>query len=192
MLDTKTCALLAMDFEPDIVSLAAAGGSEKAVRRVRVAIDAARRKAIRVIFVRVAYRAGYPDASERNLRVSMLKQKGLLAESGPGSQLVAELGARPEDPVVVKRRVSALAHTDLQTLLSTLGIDTLVLAGLTTSGVVLSTVRQAADADYRLIVLEDGCADADPQVHQMLVTKIFPLQATVATVDEFLTLIGDR
>ena len=58
--------------------------------------------------------------------------------------------------------------------------------GIATSGVVLSTVRYAADADYRLIVLEDCCADADPEVHHVLMTKVFRGQSTVASAQEFL------
>jgi len=67
-------------------------------------------------------------------------------------------------------------------VLRSLRARTLVLAGIATSGVVLSTLRQAADLDYRLVVLSDGCADADPQVHQVLTEKVFPRQAEVTTV----------
>ena len=63
------------------------------------------------------------------------------------------------------------------------GIDTLVLTGLATSGVVLSTVRHAADADYRLVVVEDCCGDRDPEVHRVLTEKVFPRQATVTTAE---------
>ena len=65
------------------------------------------------------------------------------------------------------------------------GIDHLVLAGIATRGVVLSTLRQAADLDYRLTVLADGCLDADPEVHQVLLGKIFPRQAEVIGVAEW-------
>ena len=60
-----------------------------------------------------------------------------------------------------------------------------MLAGIATSGVVLSTLRQAADLDYRLTVLADGCLDADPDVHRMLVEKVFPRQAEVVSVADW-------
>jgi nicotinamidase-related amidase len=60
-----------------------------------------------------------------------------------------------------------------------------VLAGIATSGVVLSTVRQAADLDLGLTVLSDGCLDADEEVHRVLVEKVFPQQAVVTTVAEW-------
>jgi nicotinamidase-related amidase len=65
------------------------------------------------------------------------------------------------------------------------GIQHLVLTGIATGGVVLSTVREAADKDYRITVLSDGCADADPEIHHILTTKIFPRQADVITVEEW-------
>jgi nicotinamidase-related amidase len=84
--------------------------------------------------------------------------------------------------VVTKRRIGAFAGSDLEIVLRSAGIEALVLAGVATSGVVLSTVRLAADMDYRLTVLADGCADADPEVHRVLTGKVFPRQATVQTV----------
>jgi len=58
--------------------------------------------------------------------------------------------------------------------------------GIATSGVVLSTVRWAADADYDLIVLDDCCADGDAEVHRVLTQKVFPRQATVLSSQAFL------
>jgi nicotinamidase-related amidase len=49
----------------------------------------------------------------------------------------------------------------------------------------LSTLRQAADLDYGLIVLADACLDADPEVHRVLTEKVFPRQAEVSTVAQW-------
>jgi len=81
--------------------------------------------------------------------------------------------------------VSAFTGSDLQVVLRSLGADTLVLTGIATSGVVLSTLRQAADLDYRLVVLSDACLDADPEVHRVLTEKVFPRQAAVRTVAQW-------
>ena len=77
----------------------------------------------------------------------------------------------------------SLAPT-LETLLRANGIDTLVLAGVHTSGVVLSTVRHAGDLDYRLVVVRDCCADPDAEVHAMLVDIVIAKQAAVVTTAE--------
>jgi nicotinamidase-related amidase len=90
-----------------------------------------------------------------------------------------------EDIVVIKKRVSAFAGSDLDLVLRSGEIDSLVLTGIATSGVVLSTVRQAADLDFTLTVLSDGCLDNDPEVHRVLTEKVFPHQAEVVTVDEW-------
>ena len=64
------------------------------------------------------------------------------------------------------------------------------MAGLSTSGVVLSTVRDGADRDYRLIVLADACADPGPGVHEFLTGKVFPRQARVIRTEELAALLG--
>lgn len=64
-------------------------------------------------------------------------------------------------------------------------IDTLILFGIATSGVVLSTLVEAADADFRLAVLRDCCADLDSSLHDCLITKFFPSRAAVLSAREF-------
>ena len=91
---------------------------------------------------------------------------------------------------MTKRRISAFTGSDLEVLLRGYGASSLVLAGVATSGVVLSTVRQAADLDFELMVLSDACADRDPEVHTVLTEKVFPKQATVLTVADWTTSLG--
>ena len=71
------------------------------------------------------------------------------------------------------------SSSDLEMLLRARGIRTLVLTRIATSGVVLSTLRQAADLDYRLVVLRDCCVDRNPEVHRVLLDQVFPRQAEV-------------
>jgi nicotinamidase-related amidase len=73
----------------------------------------------------------------------------------------SSISPEPNDLIVTKSRVSAFAGTDLNLLLRANDIDTLVLFGIATSGVVLSTFIQAFDDDYRLVVIKDCCADQD-------------------------------
>ena len=90
------------------------------------------------------------------------------------------------DVVVTKRRVSAFTGSDLEVLLRAGEIDHLVLCGIATSGVVLSTLREAADKDYRLTVLADLCADTDAEVHAVLTGKVFPRQARVISAADWI------
>ena len=100
-------------------------------------------------------------------------------------QIHPEVTPEPGDIVVTKRRVSAFAGSDLDVVLRAGGIDHLVLTGIATSGVVLSTLREAADRDLTLTVLADACLDSDPEVHRVLTEKVFPMQAEVTTVAEW-------
>src|SRR5262249_42543447 len=115
---------------------------------------------------------------------------GSLDADAPHTQVHERIGPRDGDIVVRKTRVGAFSTTDLHDQLRRRGVDTLVLAGISTSGGVLSTVRDAADRDYRLVVLSDGCADFDPEVHRVLLDKVFPRQATVIEIAEFERLLA--
>lgn len=64
-------------------------------------------------------------------------------------------------------------------------IDTLVLFGIATSGVVLSTLLVGADNDFRLAVVKDWCADLDSNLHECLVQRLFPSRAAVLSAQEF-------
>ncbi|MGA9718296.1 MAG: isochorismatase family protein, partial [Acidobacteriaceae bacterium] len=65
-------------------------------------------------------------------------------------------------------------------------IDTLVLFGIATSGVVLSTLIEASDADYRLAVIGDCCADLDSAVHDCLIQRFFPKRGSVFSSESFI------
>ncbi len=154
--------------------------------RLAAAIGAARDAGHRVIYVTVGFRPGYPEISARNKIFAATASAGGFAPGDPATQIHAAVAPAPDDPIVVKRRVSAFTGSDLEVLLRGLDVDTLVLTGIATSGVVLSTVRQAADLDYRLIVLADACLDADPEVHRVLTEKVFPRQAEIRTVADWI------
>jgi nicotinamidase-related amidase len=80
---------------------------------------------------------------------------------------------------VRKIRVGAFSTTDLHAQLQRRSVDTLFLAGVSTSNVVLSTVRAALDLDYRVIVVSDACADRDSELHELLITHLYPKQTDV-------------
>ncbi len=181
-----TTALLLMDFQNGIASRYP--DAETAIGAARRALDAARTRGIPVVFVRVAFREGMSEVSMRNKGFGGIKQSAQAAdyvETHPSTQVVDALAPLPGEPVVVKRRVSAFA-SDLAVVLSGLGATDLVLAGISTSGVVLSTLRQAADLDFGLSVLADACGDNDPEVHRVLTEKVFPRQAEVTTADAWI------
>jgi len=173
-------ALLIMDVQQGIV--ARFGDDAGFLARVKVAADAARHAGVPVIYVVVAFRAGYPEISARNKTFAAIEGTGRMAPGDPGLPVHPAVAPHDGEVTVTKLRVSAFAGSDLELVLRSGGIDSLVLTGIATSGVVLSTVRQAADLDYQLTVLADGCLDADPEVHRVLTEKVFARQAEVTTV----------
>lgn len=153
---------------------------------IQRAIVAARSSKIQVIFVRVAFRGGYPEISPKNKLFSDIAKNMTLSTSESSAQIHNLVAPQTDEPVVTKLRISAFAGSDLEVILRSRGIETLILSGISTSGVVLSTLLEAADKDYQLIVLSDACLDSDPEVHRILVEKVFPRQAKIFTVDEWI------
>jgi len=157
--------------------------SQSLLQSLGQAIAAARSAKVPVIYVVVGFRKGIPEigAATTNKSFGALKSAGFPGIEEP-IQVDPAVAPQPGEMVVTKRRVSAFAGSDLEVILRGHKIEHLVLTGIATSGVVLSTVREASDKDYRLTVLSDGCADLDPEVHSVLMGKVFPRQAEVLTV----------
>lgn len=178
-------ALLVMDMQVGIISRYAQAGDILAP--TSAAIAAARATAIPVIYVRVAFRPGYPEISPRNKSFSAIRQQHTsFAAAAPSTEIHPDIAPQPTDIVVTKRRVSAFSGSDLDVVLRAQAITHLTLCGIATSGVVLSTLREAADKDYHLTVLADCCADADDEVQRVLLTKVFPRQAEVVQAAEWM------
>ncbi|MDA8043997.1 MAG: cysteine hydrolase [Actinomycetota bacterium] len=180
-------ALLVMDFQAGLLSRLPQ--AEELLRAARQTIDLVRRHGMTVAYVRVAFADGEAPGG----RMGKLVTPELLASvhvDAPGSQIHSHVAPQPDDIVVRKVRVGPFGSTDLDEQLRAKGIDTVVLAGLTTSGVVLTAVRDAHDRDYRVIVLADLTADPDPSVQNFLLERIFPLQAEVITSDELRRSLG--
>jgi nicotinamidase-related amidase len=181
-------ALLLMDFQVGI--LQGRDGAAEVLATAASALKIARSAQMPVVHVRVAFtEQDYVSISERNKSFAAVRGSRRLAEGTPGAEIHPDLAPGAGDVVVTKTRVGAFSTTALETHLRGRGIDTLVLAGVATGGVVLSTVRDAADRDYRLFVLRDCCLDT-PEVHSLLVSQVFPRQAEVIDVAAFAELAG--
>ena len=176
-------ALLVMDVQVGIVERYPEGSAEL-LDAIGRAAEASRAAGIAVVYVRIAFRPNRPEISKRNRTFSALAKAGApaMSDDDPATRIHPTVAPRPGDVVVLKKRVSAFAGSDLDIVLRSLDVDELVLTGIATSGVVLSTLRYAADQDYQLTILRDGCADGDPEVHRILMEKVFPRQAEVLTV----------
>lgn len=131
-------------------------------------------------YVRVAFteedRAAVPPT---NAIFAQASQNPAMHDEDPATAIHDALAPQPGDIVVRKTRVGAMSTTDLDRQLRDRGIDTLVLAGVSTSGVVLATVVEATDRDYRLYVLSDRTEDPDAEIRDFLLGKVFPRRAQI-------------
>jgi len=191
-IDRAHTAVLVMDYQKDIVGMVPEKARSPLLDRASEAVKAARQAGLSIIYVVVRFREGYPEISQRNSRFASLKESGRFREGDPGAEVHPRLAPQPGDVVVIKRRVGAFSTTDLETVLRAHNINTLVMFGIATSGVVLSTVRWAADMDYQLVVVSDASADMDSEVHRVLMQKVFPTQATVVTTESLVKALALR
>jgi len=172
--------LLVMDVQPGVVERLE--NKDDYLGKVRFAVDAAHNCKIPVIYVVVGFRPGFPEISARNRSFGRIKESSSAGMVNP----LPVIDPSGSDIVVTKHRVSAFSGSDLEIILRSMEISHLVLCGIATSGVVLSTARDAADRDYKLTVISDLCADSDPEVHRLLLEKILARQADVITSDAWI------
>ena len=181
--NSQTTALLVMDMEMGILSMFPA--RESLLANVAKAIAHARQKKIPVIYVVVGFRQGAPEVSMDNKSFGAAKEKYAKTDMTEFMTIHPDVAPQPGEITVTKRRISAFTGSDLEVVLRAFGIKHIVLTGISASGVVLSTTREAADKDYAITVIADCCADADEEVHRVLTTKIFPRQADVVSLEEW-------
>jgi nicotinamidase-related amidase len=179
----SSTALLLMDLQPGILDrLPDSDGFLAGLVRAR---EAARAAGLTIGYVRVAVTAEEAAGIPATSRFAGAAER--LNAASPHTQIDPRIAPADGEIVVRKKRVGAFGTTDLHEQLAARGVDTLVLTGVATGGVVLSTVRDASDRDYRLVVLEDGCWDADPEVHRVLTEKVFARGGvTVTSIDAFI------
>jgi nicotinamidase-related amidase len=145
----------------------------------------ARAAGVLVVFVRLAFRANGADVPGEPF-ATYYRAGAHFHEGSRGTEPAFEVTS--DDVVVLKRRTSAFAGTDLDLVLRARGIDSLALSGVATSAMVAATLYDASDRGYRVTVLRDGCADHDPAVHEFLVENVFRSRgAEVVTCAQFPT-----
>ncbi|MFB6944499.1 cysteine hydrolase family protein [Streptomyces sp. NPDC056237] len=193
-LDPARTALLVMDYQPAMLALLPEGGDREALLgRVEGAIADVRANGGTIAYVRVGFTEADWDAiPAANKSFAPVARHRVMHHEDPAAAVHERLAPQDGDITVRKIRHGGLSTTDLDQRLRERGITTLVVSGISTSGVVLSTVIDAADRDYRLYVLSDGVADPDTEVHDVLLHRVFPARAHIIDTAELHTLLrGD-
>ena len=184
MLKKKT-ALLVMDVQEATMKMLK--DNSAFIQSLIRAIQIARSNKIPVIYAVVGFRKGYPEVSPNNKSFSAFKKNDTRSfDTAEAARVHTSVAPQSGDIIITKKRVSAFTGSDLEVVLRSLGITHIVLTGIATSGVVLSTLREAADKDYAITILSDCCADLDEEVHRVLTTKVFTRQAEVMKAEEWI------
>lgn len=151
-------------------------GVETAVASAVRLVDAARKTGAPVFFTNVAYQPGGADGGVFFRKVPALK---VFEKGSPLGAFPAELSPVDGDFVITKRYASAFFATHLAATLTSLGVDTLVIAGVSTSGCVRATALDACQNGFLPFVVRDACGDRHAAPHE---ANLFDLQAKYAEV----------
>jgi nicotinamidase-related amidase len=188
-IDPAHTALLVMDMQQGIVALAGTT-TDSLTARIATVERASRAAGVMVGFVETEFAPDRSDVPPNNKEFGPLAARGKMIRGDPDTQFDPRIAPVGTEPVIVKHRVGAFSTDSLQLVLRARNVTTLVLTGIATSGVVLSTVRVAADLDYRVIVLSDCVTDPEPEVNQILLAKVFPPQADVINSDQYVATLA--
>lgn len=158
-----------------------------AVAAAEQLVSAARAGGHPVIWTMVRYGPGLGDGG---LFVRKVPQLEIYAEGAPGGWGRIVLDPAPGEVVVTKQYASAFSGTSLAATLTAAGLDTLVIAGFSTSGCVRATATDAIAHGIRAQVVATACADRSPEVHQNNLIDLDAKYADVIGCDEAIARVG--
>lgn len=185
----STTALLVMDIQNGLIASPKFTPPPTYLPLLHKTIDTARPH-MKIIYVKVSFRPGHPEIDLSNPTFGAAAKNNLFVAGTPDTEIEPSIAPIEGDIVVEKKRVSAFTGSGLDVILRGLGVKTLALAGVSTGGVVLSTVCEAADRDFGIVVLRDLCYDPNEEVHNILVEKIFKKRGEVVGSEEWLERLG--
>ena len=198
-IDNARTALLVMDFENDVVhedgafkdfGFAAMVKQNDVFGKTARLLDATRRSGLKVIYVSVKFRSGYPERPANGGLFGALVGASALVEGTWGAEIHEAVAPQDGEAVVTKRGVSAFYGSDLAPILTTAGIGTLLLSGVATNFVVEGTAREAADRGYDVVIVGDCCASVSQEAHDAALTVALPFLATISNLDEVVAALG--
>jgi nicotinamidase-related amidase len=190
-LDPKRSAVMAMDFQNEILAMTPQYREKHLLGTVKRVLDAARHTGVMIVYITVSFRDDYADAPAHSPLFQDEKARGMMKAGSPGAAICDELTPQAGDIVINKHGVDPFNGTPLANVLRARDVDTLVLMGVWTNYVVEATARTGADSSYRIIVVTDGCASNTEANHQFFITQILPMLGTAATANEVIAALTD-
>lgn len=163
-IDPASTALLVIDMQNDFVEEGAPlefPEGRSILPTLQKVLDAARSHGIPVIYPAHVHRPGGADMGIHRELYPPVAAGEALVDGQRGGEIHAEIAPQPGELVIKKHRYNSFYATDLEIVLRGLGVDTLVLTGMTTECCVLGTARGALECGFRSVVLADACASCD-------------------------------
>ncbi|MBI2954514.1 MAG: cysteine hydrolase [Chloroflexi bacterium] len=157
-------AVVVVDMQNDFVKPGApveVADARAMIPRLNQLLDLCRDKGISVIYIRHVLRGDGSDVGRLGDIHPYIREGRALCVGTENVEIYEDIQPKPGDLIVVKSRYSAFHGTDLEAILRTREIDTIILAGTVTNTCCESTARDAFSRDYKLIFLSDGCATHD-------------------------------
>jgi nicotinamidase-related amidase len=185
-LDRTKTAVLSMDIQKAPVRRSAMFKERNVGQAAKSVLDAARKTGVLIVHVVIDYQPAFFSPKNKFLqkvRIPILSAPGV--DVGELLEIVDEVKPVGDEPIIRKPRMNPFFGTALDSMLRSRDIDTVVLMGVATEFVVEAAARHAADADYRVIVLEDCCAGFSEDAHRVSL-HIMDHLATLATSADFL------
>ena len=191
-------AVIAVHMQHDIISadggfggfFAAQAAERDVIGQAAKLLDAARRSGAAVVYTRVAWQPGYPDLVVNSPLLGMVAQFGALVEGSAKAEIVPQLTPQDGNVVLTHQRVGGFSASQLDVILRSRGVDTLLFAGVATNASVESTARQASDLGYRTIIVADACSAADPGAHDAAIASLGLLGEITTTAEAVDALSG--
>lgn len=180
-LDPMT-ALIVIDLQVGIVGQPAAHPVCGVVARARALLDAFRRHGLPVVLVNVDGAA--PGRTEQPPRSATFPPAW--------TDLVPELNRQPGDLLVTKQSWGAFATTSLDAQIRARGVTQVVVAGISTSGGVEATARQAYEQGFNVTLAIDAMTDRIAEAHDYSITRVFPRLGETGTTQQIIDLLNTR
>ncbi len=186
--------LLALHYQNEVVhpegkiriGIAETGGGRGAlVAAARRLLDGARAHGVPVVSVRIAFRGDHAEVAQNAEIWRRVVAGNAMTEGSWGAEFHDGLGPLPGEFVVTHQRNNAFYGSPLADIVARFRPERLVIAGVSTTYVVESTVRHASDMGYDVVVAEDACSSASPAMHRASLAAM-ALIATIKTVDQVL------
>lgn len=166
-------------YAPDVVT---------AIEETIPLLNMARKKNVPVLYTKVLYNKNFKDGGIFIQKVPVLKK---MIEGEPLAEIVADISPHESDIIIIKQYASAFFGTSLAATLTSMGIDTLILTGCSTSGCIRASAVDGMQYGFRVIVPRECVADRHSAPHEANLFDINSKYGDVVAKDEVMEYLNN-